>query len=90
MYPKETPALTTGFTNAFQNLKKAVEKWPENNEIFIQKLDDISSQWFKKTNDIYSPVQHGDYCVLNHADFHFKNAMYKYQGDQLEDILLVG
>jgi hypothetical protein len=89
MFEQGNPELTKMFGGSFNNLKKAVEKWPDHNEVVVEKLEKLTTEWFPSAAVIFNPVHHGDYCVLNHSDFHFKNAMYKYQDDKLEDILLV-
>jgi hypothetical protein len=87
LFDEENNDLDALFGEAFQYLKKAVLKWPGDNEILIQKLDWATNNWFAKGQAAYKNFS--DFAVMNHADFHFKNIMYKYNGGVLEDLLLI-
>jgi Ecdysteroid kinase-like family len=87
LFDKPNPELNTLFAEAFLYLKRAVEKWPGDNEVLLEKLQGIYSTWYEKGQAAYKGF--GDFGVLSHGDFHFKNVMYKYNGDKFEDLLLV-
>jgi Ecdysteroid kinase-like family len=88
LFDKPIPELNTLFAEAFLYLKRAVEKWPGDNEVLLEKLQGIFSNWYEKCQAAYKGFV--DFGVLSHGDFHFKNAMYKYNGDKFKDLLLVG
>jgi hypothetical protein len=88
LFDEANPELNVLFAEAFQYLKRAVIKWPGDNELLIEKLENVYATWFAKGQTAYKDI--GEFSVLNHADFHFKNVMFKYNGEKLEDILLVG
>jgi Ecdysteroid kinase-like family len=89
-FEKENPELLKLFGNSFQNLKRSLAKWPNPNESVVEKLEILSTAWYQKAIPIFMPAKPAEFSVLCHADFHFKNAMYKYHEDgRLEDILLL-
>jgi Ecdysteroid kinase-like family len=72
----------------FGNLQAALEKSQGYDKVVGEKLGIFANSWASKAEEIFR--SDGKFCVLSHSDFHFKNAMYKYQEDgSLDDILLV-
>jgi Ecdysteroid kinase-like family len=87
LFDEEITDLDALFGDAFRYLRKAVEKWPGDNGLILEKLDSATKNWFARGQAAYKEVS--DFCVMNHGDFHFKNIMFKYQNGVLDDLLFV-
>jgi Ecdysteroid kinase-like family len=87
LFDEEISDLDALFGDAFRYLRKAVEKWPGDNSLVLEKLSTATKNWFARGQAAYKKVS--DFCVMNHADFHFKNIMFKYQNGVLDDLLFV-
>lgn len=75
------------FNDAIERFINETTSWPGQSH-YRDRLNQFHATIFQKCRSVYNCNKLG-YNVLNHGDFHFKNTMYKFNGDNLEDVLFV-
>lgn len=75
------------FNGSIERFVNETTSWP-GLENYRTKLKEFHATFFQKCRGVYVRNQTG-FNVLNHGDFHFKNTMYKFVGEELEDVAFV-
>lgn len=83
----ESLGVADMFNDAIERFIKETTSWPGQSH-YRERLNKFQATIFQKCRSVYNCNKLG-YNVLNHGDFHFKNTMYKFDGDDLKDVLFV-
>jgi hypothetical protein len=83
--------LKAAFDETFEVLVEKLESW-EDCERFVEPMRAFSKSYMEKGLKTFSPNKGAfAFNVLNHADFHINNIMYKMKEDgaKIEDFIIV-
>lgn len=83
----ESLGVATMCNEAIERFIKETTSWPGQSH-YRDRLNQFHATIFQKCRSVYNCNKVG-FNVLNHGDFHFKNTMYKFDGDHLKDVSLV-
>jgi thiamine kinase-like enzyme len=72
---------------SYDSFTKVLSSW-EGYEDYVEKLKNFRGKLIEMGKELYEPNPSG-YNVLNHADFHIKNLLFKRNGNNIEDFYMM-